>query len=264
MLGTNLRVAAVVIGTLALYTWVANAIPQVQSEVPKQLNIGSDASPEELVAAGLDLYNGAGGCTACHGSGTRAPNLLTDERGTGLIGARCATRESGKSCKDYLHEALVKPREFVAPGFDPIMPDVSKTLSPVQIWSLVAYLESLGGTVDVTGADLPSASESGGDEGGAAAGGGFANGSTDPMTMLRDGGCLGCHKVGDEGAEVGPDFTRIGARSSAAVLRQGIIDPDAKIATGFEAMKGIMPKGLGDQMTATQLETLVSFLASRK
>jgi mono/diheme cytochrome c family protein len=264
MLGTNVRVAAVVIGTLALYTWVANAIPQVQSEVPPQLDIGADASPEELAAAGLNLYNGAGGCTACHGSGTRAPNLLTDERGTGLIGQRCATRQPGKSCKEYLHEALVKPREYVAPGFDPIMPDVSKTLSAVQVWSLVAYLQSLGGTVDVTGADLPSASESGGGEGGAAPGGGFANGAKEPVTMLRDGGCFGCHKLGDEGAEVGPTFTNIGARSSAAIIRQGIIDPDARIAPGFESMKGIMPKGLGDQMTATQLETLVSFLASRK
>jgi mono/diheme cytochrome c family protein len=263
MLGTNLRVAAVVVGTLALYTWVANAIPQVQSEVPKALD-ASNMSPEELVAAGQDLYNGAGGCTACHGLGVRAPNILTDERGTGAIGARCATRQPGKSCKEYLHEALVEPREFVAPGYEPIMPDVSKTLSAQQIWALVAFLESQGGTVDVTADDLPKEGEAGHGEGGGAAGSGFANGSQDPMTMLRDGGCFGCHKLGDEGAEVGPDFTRIGARSSAAVIRQGILDPDARIAPGFEAMKGIMPKGLGDQMTATQLETLVSFLASRK
>jgi len=84
------------------------------------------------------------------------------------------------------------------------------------------------------------------------------------MTMLREGGCFGCHKIGDEGAEVGPNLSHIGARANAAYIRQSIIDPDAKVATGFEAMAGIMPKGLGDQMTATQLETLVSFLASLK
>jgi mono/diheme cytochrome c family protein len=262
MLGTNLKVAGVVIGTLALYTLVANSIPQLQSEVPKAL--GGNLSTEELVAAGQDLYNGAGGCTACHGLGVRAPNLLTDERGTGAIGARCATRESGKSCKEYLHESLVEPREFVAPGYEPIMPDMSKTLSGVQIWALVAYLESVGGTVDVTPEDLPSEGEAAHGEGGGAVGSGFANGSTDGMTMLRDGGCFGCHKLGDEGAEVGPNFTHLGSRSNAAAIRQSILDPDAKIAAGFESMKGIMPKGLGDQMTATQLETLVSFLASHK
>jgi mono/diheme cytochrome c family protein len=95
-------------------------------------------------------------------------------------------------------------------------------------------------------------------------GGGFANGSTDAVTMLRDGGCFGCHKLGDEGAEVGPNLSNVGARSNAATIRQSILDPDAKVAAGFEAMKGIMPKGLGDQMTATQLEALVTFLASRK
>lgn len=262
MLGTNLKVAGVVIGTLALYTLVANSIPQLQSEVPKSLS--GNLSTEELVAAGQDLYNGAGGCTACHGLGVRAPNLLTDERGTGAIGARCTTRETGKTCKQYLHESLVEPREFVAPGYEPIMPDMSKTLSATQIWALVAFLESQGGTVDVTPDDVPTEGEAGHGEGGGAAGSGFANGSADPMTMLRDGGCLGCHKMGDEGAEVGPVLTHLGSRANAAAIRQSILDPDAKIASGFEAMKGIMPKGLGDQMTATQLETLVSFLASRK
>jgi len=260
MLGTNLKVAGVVVGTLALYTLVANSIPQLQSEVPKVLT--GNLSPEELVAAGQDLYNGAGGCTACHGLGVRAPNLLTDEKGTGQIGARCATRESGKNCKEYLHEALVEPREFVAPGYEPIMPDMSKTLAPNQIWALIAFLESQGGTVDVTSDDIPTDHEAA--EGGGAASSGFANGSADPMTMLRDGGCFGCHKIGDEGAEVGPNLSKVGARSNAAAIRQSILDPDAKVAAGFEAMKGIMPKGLGDQMTASQLEALVSFLASHK
>jgi len=117
----------------------------------------------------------------------------------------------------------------------------------------------------VTGADLPAASGGGGEEEEeSAGGGGFANGSTDAMTMLRDGGCFGCHQLGDEGATLGPSFTSVGARSSAAQIRQSILDPDAKVAAGYENFKGMMPKGLGDQMTATQLEALVQFLAARK
>lgn len=262
MWATNLKVAAVVIGTLAFYTLLANSIPQLQSEVPRQLTLGADVTPEQLVSAGQELYNGAGGCTACHGLGTRAPNLLTDERGTGQIGARCATREPGKDCKEYLHEALVKPGEYVAPGYEPIMPDLSRTMSAQQIWALVAFLQSQGGEVTVTGEDLPA--EGGGATEGGQTGGGFAGGATDPVTLLRDGGCFGCHKLGDEGAELGPDFSRIGARSSAAIIRQGILDPDARVAPGYENFKGVMPKGLGDQMTATQLEAIVQFLASRK
>ena len=263
MWGTNLKVGGVVIGTLALYTAVANVIPQVQSEVPRQLSLGANVTPEELVAAGTELYNGAGGCTACHGLGERAPNLLTDERGTGQIGARCATRQSGKDCKVYLHEALVEPAEFVVAGYQAIMPDISRTLSPQQVWALVAFLQSQGGTVTVTAEDLPSEGH-GPETEEAAGGGGFANGSTDPTTMLRDGGCLGCHQLGEEGATLGPSFNGIGGRSSAATIRQSILDPDAKVAAGFENFKGMMPKGLGDQMTATQLEALVQFLAGRK
>ena len=263
MWGTNLKVGGVVIGTLALYTAVANVIPQVQSEVPKNISLGADVTPEQLVSIGQDIYNGSGGCAACHGLG-RAPNLLTDERGTGQIGARCGSRESGKDCKEYLHEALVKPTAFVPPGYEPIMPDFSKTMKPAEIWALVAFLQSQGGTVTVTGADIPAESGAGEEGGGGAPAAGFAGGSTDPTTMLRDGGCLGCHQLGEEGATLGPSFNGIGGRSSAATIRQSILDPDAKVAAGFENFKGMMPKGLGDQMTATQLEALVQFLAGRK
>ena len=263
MWGTNLKVGGVVIGTLALYTAVANVIPQVQSEVPKNVSFGANVTPEQLVSTGQEIYNGSGGCTACHGLGARAPNLLTDERGTGQIGARCATRQPGKDCKTYLHEALIEPHEFVAPGYEPIMPDFSKTMKPPEIWALVAFLESQGGTVTVTAEDLPSETHEEGDEGAAPAAG-FAGGATDPTTMLRDGGCFGCHQLGEEGASLGPNFDHVGSRQSAAQIRQSILDPDAKVAAGYENFKGMMPKGLGDQMTATQLEALVQFLAGRK
>jgi mono/diheme cytochrome c family protein len=262
MWGTNLKVGGVVLGTLALYTAVANMIPQVQSEVPPVTTIGPNVTPEQLVTIGEGLYNGAGGCTACHGLGERAPNLLTDEKGTGQIGARCATRQPGRDCKTYIHEALVEPGEFVVPGYQPIMPDMRRTLSTQQIWALVAFLQAQGGEVTVTAADLPA--EGHGPETEEGAGGGFAGGSTDPTTMLRDGGCFGCHQLGEEGATLGPNFDHVGGRSSAASIRQSILDPDATVAAGYEDFKGMMPKGLGDQMTATQLEALVQFLASRK
>ncbi|HSL72493.1 MAG TPA: cytochrome c, partial [Longimicrobiales bacterium] len=139
---TNLKILGVVLGTLLLYTLLANSIPQIESEVPQELSFGANVTPEQLASAGEQLYNGAGGCTACHGLGTRAPNLLTDDRGAGSIGARCGSRVPGMACKDYLHESMVQPNKFVVEGFQPIMPDMSKTLSAAQIWSLIAFLES--------------------------------------------------------------------------------------------------------------------------
>ena len=261
MWATNLKVLGVVLGTLALYTLIANKIPQVQSEVPRALTLGADVTPEQLVQAGEQVFTGIGGCTTCHGLGTRAPNLITDEKGQGPIGARCARRESGKDCKSYLHEALVQPGAFVVPGYEPIMPDMSRTLSPQQVWAVIAYLEAQGGSVTVTASDIPAASSSGS---AAAAGPGVAGGSTDPTAILHGAGCLGCHKLGSEGAAVGPDLTRVGARLNAAGIREAIILPDAKISRGFESFAGIMPKTFGDQLTANQLEAVIRFLAARK
>src|SRR5438046_679904 len=102
MWATNLKVVGVVLGTLALYTLIANKIPQVQSEVPQALTLGANVTPEQLVSAGEKVFNGIGGCTTCHGLGTRAPNLLTDEKGAGTIRPRRGKREAGKSCQEYL------------------------------------------------------------------------------------------------------------------------------------------------------------------
>lgn len=259
---TNLTVALIVLGTLAVYTTVANVIPQVESAVPEDVTLGADATPEQLVAAGDQVFHGAGGCTACHGLGTRAPDLL------GSIGTRCAEREPGKSCKQYLHESLVHPTAYVVEGFQPIMPDMSRTLSDAQIWSVVAYLESQGGEVTVTGADLASgggegASEpAGAAEGGPTAGGaGATAGETDPQALIQTLGCTACHAGPDGGGGVGPPLAAM-AQLEPDYIRRSILEPAADTAKGYEAMAGTMPPTFGDQLTAHQLEVLVAYLAS--
>jgi len=265
MWATNLRIIGIVIGTLALYTLIANKIPQVQSEVPHALALGANVTPEQLVTAGDQLYHGAGGCTACHGLGTRAPNLLTDEKGQGPIGARCGKREPGKDCKAYIYESLTSPRAFVVQGYEPIMPEMGRTLSPQQLWALVAFLESNGGTVDVSASDIPaSTTPAGGPPPGGGGGPGIAGGSTDPMTMIRGAGCTACHKISGEGGAIGPELTHVGSRLSATLIRESILQPDAKTAKGYEKFKGVMPKTFGHQFTAEQLEALVQFLAGHK
>jgi len=265
----NLKVFGVVLVTIAIYTLLANAIPQVQSEVPEELSFGAGVTAEQLVTAGEQLYQGAGGCTACHGLGTRAPNLLTDEAGTGTIGVRCATRVMDKDCKAYLHDSLTEPGSFVVPGYGPIMTDMRRTLSGAQIWALIAYLQSLGGEVTVTGEDVAAAGNEGAGGGAPAGGGGaagaaLAGGSLDPVELLRAATCFVCHKLGEEGGPIGPPFDGIGARINADRIRRGILAPNADTAQGFEAMAGTMPPTFGQQFNAAQLEAVVQFLSSRK
>ena len=259
----NLKVLAVAVIVLGFYTMVGHMIPQLPSEVPEALDLNA-ATPQAMADAGEKLYNGAGGCTACHGLGTRAPNLLTDEKGEGPIGARCGKREPGKDCKAYLHESLTEPGEYVVKGYGPIMPDMRRTLDAGQIWAIIAFLESQGGEVTVTTEDIKA---SGGGETAAAepaAGGSSVTATTDPRKLLDEKGCMGCHKLGSEGGEVGPSFTGLGGRASKDYIRESIMDPNSKIAKGFENFKGMMPLNFGEQLSAQQLEILVNFLASQK
>jgi len=269
MWATNLKIVGVVLGTLALYTLIANKIPQVQSEVPQALTLGTNVTPEQLVAAGEKVFNGIGGCTTCHGLGTRAPNLVTDERGTGPIGVRCAKREPGKSCKQYLYESLADPTAYVVSGYQPIMPIMTRQLSPEQVWAVIAYLEAQGGTVDVTGDDIAkSKPASGGPTPGASPGSpgipGLAGGSTDPKQIIQTAGCLACHKLEGQGQVIAPDLTHVGSRRDADSIRRKILDPASSITQGYEKLAGIMPKTFGSMMSASQLEALVEYLAGHK
>ena len=267
MWGTNLRVLGVVLGTLLVYTLIANKIPQVQSEVPQTLALGANVTPEQLVAAGEKVFTGIGGCPTCHGLGTRAPNLLADEKGTGLIGARCAQREPGKNCKQYLFESLDNPTAFVVSGYDPIMPVMSRQLAPQQIWALIAFLESQGGTVDVTASDIPAQTSAPTPTPGASpgsSGSAFAGGSTDPGAIINAAGCLGCHKMNGAGGAIAPDLSHVGSRRNAEALRRKILDPTSSVTKGFEKFAGVMPKTFGTMMNAAQLEALVRFLAAHK
>jgi mono/diheme cytochrome c family protein len=259
---TNLRILALALCVVAFYTTIAHIIPQLQSEVPEALALTSDASPEALAAAGEKIFNGSGGCTTCHGLGTRAPNLLTDNAGEGTIGARCGSRKPGMDCKAYLYESLVKPGAYVVKGFEPIMPDMSKQLSADQLWTVVAYLQSQGGEVTVSGADIKAAS------GSAAApvpavGASFTT-TTDPVQLYNEKGCVGCHQLDGKGGQVGPPFDHIGKARTAEYIRRSILMPNADTAKGYEKFAGTMPTTFGQQLSAAQLEALVGYLARRK
>lgn len=261
----NVKVVLVVLVTVLAYTALANMIPQVESEVPQELSFSEEVTPEQLAAAGEDLYSGAGGCTACHGLGTRAPNLLTDEGGTGVIGERCESRLPELTCKEYLHASLIDPNAYIVDGYQPIMPDMRRTLSPLQIWALIAYLESLGGEVTVTHEDLVDAeAASGGPEPLPTTPTGATAPTTavlDPREILTANQCIACHVLEGEGGPIGPPFDGIGARIDEARIRRGILQPNADTAQGFEAMAGTMPATFGQQLTAGQLEAIVEFLA---
>ncbi|MFN2565804.1 MAG: c-type cytochrome [Gemmatimonadaceae bacterium] len=265
---TNLKVLFATLAVVGFYTGVAHIIPQLESEVPETLALTGDVSAEQLVSAGERMYNGAGGCTACHGLGTRAPNLLTDHAGQGPIGARCGSRRPGMDCKAYLYESMVEPNKHVVAGFEPIMPDMRRSMSNDQIWATIAFLQAQGGEATVTADDIRrtgGAPTAGGGGGGAtqAPAGPAMTTTTDPTALFAEKGCIGCHQLGGQGGQVGPPLDAIGRQRNADYIRRSLLEPNADTARGFERFAGTMP-AFGQQLTAAQLEALVRFLASRR
>ena len=267
----NVKIVGIVIGTLGIYTWVANSIPQIESQVPQELTFTGEVTTGELVAAGEDLFLGAGGCTVCHGLGERAPNLRTGDEGGSTVGLRCATRVQGEDCKTYLYNSMTDPNSYVVAGWDSIMPDMRVLLSETQIWALVAYLQDQGGEVTVTGADIEATggSEDTGAAGPAPAGGAPAQavaaaGGDDPLALLQNNLCLSCHILDGQGIQIGPSFDGIGARRDADYIRESILDPAADADPAFQAFVGLMPPTFGSMFTAAQLEAIVQYLAARQ
>lgn len=253
---TNLKILFTVVATLAVFTFVANVIPQVQSAVPREIVLSADMPPEELAAIGEEIYAGAGGCTACHGLGTRAPDLL------GVVGGVCATRVPGQSCKDYLWESLINPTAYIVEGFDPIMIDQSIVSSQAELWTLVAFLESQGGEITVNADDFAAALAA--DDAAAAAPPPVA--VTDPsqldgMAIIEAQQCLACHAIGGVGGQVAPPFEDLRGQDPA-FIRESIVDPNATINPDYQAFAGTMSPALAQMMSPAELDALVEFLAT--
>ncbi len=257
-MSNTLKVVAFILLTVTLIAGFASLIPQLESPAPVELEITGDLAGAELAAVGEDVFNSAGaGCLACHGlgaEGLRAPDLAG-------IGSAAGERAAGSSAEDYIRESLVDPCAFVVSGYDCIMPQtLEQTLGPAKITALIAFLQSLGGEVTVTlSAEALEADE-------AEPGTGIA-GST-PEEIFANAGCVACHTLSAVGAagQVGPDLSEIGSRLSADEIRRSILFPDEVLAedcpTG-SCLAGLMPKAFGDQLTAAQLELLVSFLSDQ-
>ncbi len=93
---------------------------------------------------------------------------------------------------------------------------------------------------------------------------GPATTSMDPLEIMRANTCLVCHLFNGEGIQMGPPFDRIGARVDADYIRQSILDPAAEASEGFEELTTMMPVTFGTQLTSSQLEILVEFLAGQR
>jgi len=246
------------------YSYFANSIPQIESKPPQELSLeGGNVTPAQLVKAGEEIFKTKGTCEICHRigqKGTRAPDLAG-------VGGRAAKMKPGTSAKQYIMESLLQPGAYLVEGYPNIMPVVDKPpigLNRSEVWALTAFLESLGGTVDVTLNDIPAS------VGSAAAGGAPAEVKIpgDPKggeaVFQGKGGCIACHKAGKIGASpVGPDLSQIAKIQTPDYIMKKILDPKgAGTVAGFPP--GVMPQTFGQALTAKEFTDVVAFLLTLK
>lgn len=81
--------------------------------------------------------------------------------------------------------------------------------------------------------------------------------------ISANAGCNNCHQLDVIGA-VGTNLSDVGARLSLDEIRESILMPDSVIAEecpSAPCTPGAMPKTLGEQLFANQLQTIVTFLS---
>ncbi len=262
----TLKVSVFALMVMGVYTYYANSIPQIQSKPPEELSLErGNVTAEQLVKAGEETFKGKGTCEICHRigqKGTRAPDLAG-------VGGRAATRKPGMSAKAYLVESLLDPAAYLVEGYPAIMPKADKPpigLNRSEIWAVVAFLESLGGTVTVKLDDIPKTA-------GAPAGSGAAPAAElklpgDPKAgqaiFMGKAACIACHRAGPIGASpLGPDLSQIARIQPPEYIMAKILDP-ASMGTVAGFPPGLMPKDFGQRLTAKEYLDVVSFLLTLK
>jgi mono/diheme cytochrome c family protein len=144
------RIGVLVLATTGFYTYVGQMVPQREVYPPEETVMRTDLSPVEMVAIGREITEGKGLCRTCHTIGQSGALRFPDLEG---IGARAETRIPGMSDVEYLAQSLYEPDAFIVPGFNPGMPPAHRPpigLTDEEILAVIAYLQSLGGTVNVT------------------------------------------------------------------------------------------------------------------
>ncbi len=246
-----MRVATFALAVIWSYALLGNLIPQSTSG--PAVAVGDiERSPEAFVEAGKSIFYGSGKCSTCHVIGASATTPRCPDLSD--IGITGGGRKEGMSTRAYLVEALYQPEAYLVKGYGNIMPPVWKppiALSPLEIETLVAFLQSQGGEPDVTAIVPPI------DIASAAAAVPEKGPQGDPeagrLVFVEELQCDKCHRIGaaEVELEVGPDLTEIGALNTLDYMEESILDPNAKIVQGYGSTTLYLANG--EQLTGRLL-----------
>jgi mono/diheme cytochrome c family protein len=150
MIPLPLRIGLLVLATTAFYTYVGQLVPQKEVLPPQETVIRADLTTADMVPVGRQIVEGKGLCMTCHTIGRSGALRFPDLDG---VASRAATREPGLTDVEYFAKSMYAPDSYIVPGFNPGMPVINKPpigLTDQEILTVIAYLQTLGGTATVT------------------------------------------------------------------------------------------------------------------
>ena len=178
------------LGILGFGTW-----PQAPAAQAPALN----GNAENPFTTGFDVRNGGRlflrQCSRCHGQ---------DAKGSDETGAPDLT--TGRFANAITPAGVFN---VIRNGVDgTAMVPISPTSSDESVWQLVAYINSIGATLDI---ELP------------------GNPSAGRQVYEGKGACARCHMENGKGRRLGPDLSRVGERRSPGELASDLVDPNEDV-----------------------------------
>jgi putative heme-binding domain-containing protein len=61
--------------------------------------------------------------------------------------------------------------------------------------------------------------------------------------VFQKSGCINCHRVGEEGGNLGPELTDIGRRRGLKFLTESLVKPDADIPINYRGVQVVLKNG---------------------
>jgi hypothetical protein len=145
------RIGALVLASTAFYGYVGQMVPQSEVQPPPaSIVIPADLTTDQMVTVGRQIMDTKGLCFTCHTIGRTGALRFPDLAG---VAGRAAERVPGLNDIEYFAQSMYEPDRFVVQGFNPGMPAINRPpigLTDQEILTVIAYLQSLGGTPTVT------------------------------------------------------------------------------------------------------------------
>ena len=249
-----LRVLFFIFSVLFGFAFIANQIPQEQSEPPKEEKFDASlvATKADVAAIGQKIFFGKGQCALCHsiGGGTagRCPNL----EGIGAKLTRAFEYESYTQPEaavylDYVGSPGEPPKRFAAR-----MPPINKSpigLTEAEMLTVFAFLQSQAMAVDqieITPEEVIALGKGPEAEKVVEIVHGNADAGAALFGKLE---CAICHKIGEaEGGDQGPELVAALTDKDFGYIRGALFNNSEKHAH------------LDDRMTVREMNDLLSYL----